>query len=317
MILDYLGILSGLLLLVFGADRFVTGAANIARNLGISPLIIGLSIVGIATSAPEILVGSAAALEGKTEIAIGNALGSNIANIGMVLGISIIIVPAVITSGTLRREYLLMFLSAVVAGLVLADGEIGRIDSAILLLTLAAFMIWIIHIARLSKVSDPLAAEFEQELSRQMPFRKSVIVLVIGIFLLLAGAELLVQCSVNVASHFGISDLVIGLTIVAVGTSLPELAASVASVLKKEADIAVGNVIGSNMFNMLAVIGVPGLIHPDTFGKDVLYRDLPVMFGLTLLMGWMVFIQNKGKLYRIEGVVLLLCFTVYQYTLLA
>ena len=303
--------------MVFGADRFVIGAANIARNLGVSPLIIGLTVVGIATSAPEILVGSAAALNGKTEIAIGNAIGSNIANIGMVLGISILVIPAVISSRTLRREYSLMLLSSILATILLLDGELSRLDSLILIMSLIACMSWIVHIARQSRKSDPLATEFERELKQKMTHGKSILLLLFGLVMLLGGAEILVNCSVNVAKYFGISDLVIGLTIVAVGTSLPELAASLMSIIKKEADIAVGNVIGSNMFNMLAVVGLPGLIHPSRFSGEVVHRDLPVMFGMTLLMGWMIFINDKGRFNRIEGGFLLLCFVVYQYSLFA
>lgn len=317
MILETLGILCGLLLLILGANRFVTGAANIARNLGVSPLIIGLTIVGIATSAPEILVGAAAAIDGRTEIAIGNAVGSNIANIGMVLGLSVLLVPAVISSRTLRREYMLMLLSAILAAALLADRELSRLDATILLLSLTACMVWIVHIARQSQASDPLLAEFEHELEKRTPLGKSILVLCVGLGLLLGGAELLINSAVLVAKHFGISDLVIGLTIIAVGTSLPELAASITCVFKKEADIAVGNVIGSNMFNALAVVGVPGLIHPAAFSSDVVTRDLPVMFGLTILMGWMVFISGKGRFGRIEGGILLLCFVVYQYSLFA
>ena len=317
MILDYLGVLAGLSLLVYGADRFVIGAANIARNLGVTPLIIGLTIVGIATSAPEILVGSAAALDGKTEIAIGNAIGSNIANIGMVLGISILVVPVTISSRTLRREYGLMFLSSVLTTILLADRELSRPDSLILLMSLVAILTWIVHIARQTRKSDALAKEYEHELARKMTTGKSTLILLLGLAMLLGGSELLVDCAVNIARYFGISDLVIGLTIVAVGTSLPELAASLMSVIKNEADIAVGNVIGSNMFNMLAVVGIPGLIHPSGFGEEVVYRDLPVMFGMTLIMGGMVFFKNKGRFGRIEGGFLLLCFVVYQFSLFA
>ena len=317
MLPESVGIITGLILLVFGADRFVTGAASIARILGMPPLIIGLTIVGIVTSAPEILVGSVAAIQGKTEIAIGNAIGSNIANIGMVLGISALVMPMVITSRTLRREYRLMFLSAIIAMLLLADQELSRLDSFILILTLAGFMFLIINIARQTAGNDPLISEYKQELTTTTSLQRSILFLLAGLVLLLGGAELLVRCSILVAEYFGISDLVIGLTIIAVGTSLPELAASIMCVIKKEADIAVGNVIGSNMFNMLAVVGVPGLIHPSGFDDRVLLRDFPVMLGLTLVMGWMVFIHGAGRFDRIEGIFLLVCFVSYQYLLFA
>jgi len=317
MLLETAGILLGLVLLVSGADRFVLGAAGMARILGIPPLIIGLTVVGFVTSTPEILVGSVAALEGKTEIAIGNAVGSNIANIGMVLGVSVLIAPMVITSRALRREYRLMFTAAVIALLLLIDQELSRMDSVILLLTLAGYIYWIIKIAGKTAGNDPLISQYKQELSGSVPLLPSITVLLAGLVLLLGGAELLVRCSILVAGRFGISDLVIGLTIIAVGTSLPELAASIMSVIKKEADIAVGNVIGSNMFNMLAVIGVPGLINPSGFEDRVLLRDFPVMLVLTLAMGWMVFMHGAGRFDRIEGTVLLLCFISYQYWLFA
>jgi len=317
MLLETAGILLGLLLLVIGADRFVVGAANIARILGMPPLIIGLTVVGLMTSAPEILVGTVAALEGKTEIAIGNAIGSNIANIGMVLGISVLIIPMVITSRTLRREFRLMLLSAIITLLLLIDQELSRMDAVALLLVLVGFMYWIIKIAKQTARNDPLISEYKQELSATTPLLQSIVFLSVGLMVILGGAELLVRCSVIIAEHFGISDLVIGLTVIAVGTSLPELAASIMSVIKKEADIAVGNVIGSNMFNMLAVVGVPGLIHPTGFESEVLLRDFPVMLGLTLVMGWMVFIHGAGKFDRIEGSFLLICFVSYQYWLFA
>ena len=317
MLLEYLGVLGGLILLIFGADRFVIGAANIARNMGVSPLIIGVSIVGIATSAPEILVSSAAAIDGKTEIAIGNAIGSNIANIGMVLGLTALLKPIMISSKTLRQEYLLMFLSAIIALSVLFNLDLSRIDSLILITVLAFFIWWIIQIAKQSLYTDPIVGEFEQELAIVTTLPRSFTLTLIGLLLLLGGAELLINSSVAIANYFGLSDLVIGLTIIAIGTSLPELAASIMSVIKNEADIAVGNVLGSNMFNMLAVIGIPGLIQPTQYEEVVLYRDLPVMLGLTVLIGLMAFLQKRGRFARIEGIVLLLCFLSYQYWLVS
>jgi len=312
MYLEFLGVLAGLTLLIIGADRFVIGAANIARNMGVSPLIIGVSIVGIATSAPEILVSSAAALDGKTEIAIGNAVGSNIANIAMVLGVTAIIKPLAVSSQTLKQEYLLMFLSAVIAVLVLVDQDLSRLDSLILLASLGFALYWIVQLARRSLYTDPIVGEFEKELATPVPLPRSVIYLIAGLVILLLGAELLVNSSVEIAQYFGISDLVIGLTIIAIGTSLPELAASLMSVIKDEADIAVGNILGSNMFNMLAVIGVPGMLEPTQFGNEVLYRDLPVMFGLTLLMGLLAFTNKEGHVGRLSGLFLLACFITYQ-----
>ncbi|MBT7953537.1 MAG: calcium/sodium antiporter [Gammaproteobacteria bacterium] len=317
MLINCLFVLAGLTLLVVGADRFVVGAANIARLLDISPLIIGLTVVGVATSAPEVLVGTVAALDGKTTLAIGNAVGSNIANIGLVLGATALACPLVVLSPTLRREFLLMFASILVATCLLLDSYLSRMDGLILISCLVLSMWWIIRLARSSSKADPLAGEFEQELAQDKTdsVAKSTFLLIFGLLLLLGGAELLVRGAIAIAQEFGVSDLVIGLTIVAIGTSLPELAASITSVIKNEADIAVGNVIGSNMFNMLMVLGIPILIHPTEVSTDVIYRDIPIMITLTLLMGWMVFVYGRGKFDRIEGGFLFLCFIAYQYWL--
>jgi len=315
MILNYLGILAGLALLVFGADRFVDGAANIARYLGMPPLLIGLTIVGIATSAPEILVGVVAALEGKTEIAIGNAIGSNIANIGLVLGFTVMLLPVTVKSPTLKREFIIMLFAIMWAYGWLWDGNLSHSDAVFLLLGLVAAIISVIVLSRKSARTDRLRNEFEVEIPETPNIGRSIYWFLLGLAFLLGGAYLLVECSVIVAKHFGLSDLVIGLTIIAIGTSLPELAASIMAVKKNEADIAIGNVIGSNMFNMLAVIGIPGMIHATDFDSIVLHRDFLVMIGITLLMGYMVFIRGAGKFDRAEGATLLLCFITYQYWL--
>jgi cation:H+ antiporter len=317
MLINCLFVLAGLTLLVIGADRFVVGAANIARSLDISPLIIGLTVVGVATSAPELLVGTVAALDGKTTLAIGNAVGSNIANIGLVLGATALACPLVARSPTLQREFLLMFAAIAIATCLLLDSYLSRVDGLILISCLVLSMCWIIRLARSSSKTDPLAGEFEQELAQNKTesVAKSSFLLIIGLLILLGGAELLVRGAVAIAQEFGVSDLIIGLTIVAIGTSLPELAASITSVIKNEADIAIGNVIGSNMFNMLMVLGIPALVHPTEVSTDVIYRDIPIMITLTLLMGWMVFVYSRGKFDRIEGGFLFLCFIAYQYWL--
>lgn len=320
MLVSCLFILIGFGLLIYGADIFVEGAANIARQLDMPPLIIGLTIVGFATSAPEIIVGSVSAWQDKTAIAIGNALGSNITNVGLVLGLSILIIPITIESKTLKKEYGLMCAAIVIGFLVMMDGFLSRMDATILLSTLVIFLGLIVWMAKQSPASDPLANEFAQEFSEEKgkphgSLGKAIAELLFGLVILLIGAELLVRGSVSVAAFFGIPDLVIGLTVVAIGTSLPELAASIVSLKKGEADIAVGNVIGSNLFNMLAVLGIPAMINPDNFLPEVLNRDFPAMALLSLLLGVMVFAQNKGKLTRPEGAVLLLCFITYQYVL--
>lgn len=319
MILNYLGILAGLALLVYGADRFVEGASNIARYLGLPPLLIGLTVVGIATSAPEILVGVVAALGGKTEIAIGNAIGSNIANIGLVLGLTVIFMPITVASQTLKREFFIMFLAIILAVGLMLDQNLSSLDATFLFIGFITAIVAVIILSKKSAQTDPLLSGLKNELLESSPkesnIGKSIFLFLFGLGLLLGGATLLVESAVVVAKYYGLSDLVIGLTIIAIGTSLPELAASITAVKKNEADIAIGNIIGSNMFNMLAVIGIPGMIHATDFNPLVLSRDFPVMIGVSLLMGWMVFIHGSGTFDRVEGSVLFLCFIAYQYWL--
>ena len=312
MLISCLFVIIGLAILVYGADTFVAGAAGLARQLGMPPLIIGLTIVGFATSAPEIMAGSVSAWQDKTAIAIGNALGSNIANIGLVLGISALLLPIAVASEALKREYGLMLLSVLLAFLLMLDGYLSRIDAALLLIALVIFIGVIVWIARRGRGDDPLEAEFSRAAAGARTPAAAVLKLLFGLVLLLAGAELLIRGAVYIAGAFGVSDLVIGLTIVAIGTSLPELAASIVSIIKKEADIAIGNIIGSNMFNMLAVLGIPGLINPDYFERAALLRDFPAMIGLSLLLGILIFITGAGKLLRAEGAMLFLCFAAYQ-----
>ena len=311
MLIATMAVPAGLALLVLGADRFVSGAAGTARALGAPPLIIGLIVVGIATSMPEVFVGGVAAWDGKTRIAIGNALGSNIANIGLVLGATALIAPIVVQSQTLRREFLLMLAAMLIAFLLMFDLRLTRVDGVLLLGALGLMLAWIVYRTRLEAPASPIGAEQEETLG----LAKSIILMLVGLALLLAGAELLVRGAVYIARAMGVSDLVIGLTIIAVGTSLPELAASLMSVAKKQMDIAIGNVIGSNMFNMLMVLGIPCIIYPDTFGREVLLRDFSMMAGLTLMMAWMIFFSGKNRYSRVEGALLLLCFAGYQYWL--
>ena len=312
MLSSCLFVIVGLAILVYGADLFVAGAAGLARQLGMPPLIIGLTIVGFATSAPEIMAGSVSAWQGRTTIAIGNALGSNITNIGLVLGISALLLPITVASGTLKREYGLMLLAVLLAFLLMLDGHLSRVDAALLLGLLLIFIGAIVWIARHSRKDDPLKAEFSQAVAGARAPAAASLKLLAGLILLLAGAELLIRGAVYIAGALGVSELVIGLTIVAIGTSLPELAASIVSIIRKEADIAIGNIIGSNMFNMLAVLGIPGLIQPADFERAVLLRDFPAMIGLCLLLGMLVFITGRGRLRRAEGALLFLCFAAYQ-----
>ncbi|MGD2082090.1 MAG: calcium/sodium antiporter [Chromatiales bacterium] len=317
MLLDVLAIIAGLALLVWGADRFVTGAAATARNLGVAPMLIGLTVVGFGTSAPEILVSTMAALQGNSGLAIGNALGSNIANIALILGFTALIAPLQVQSETLRREYPMLLAVSLVTFLLMADTALGRVDGLILLCGLALVLTGMVRIGIRERDSDPMLAEYAAEIPEHMPPRKATFWVIAGLGILLLSSRLLVWGAVNVAAAFGVSDLVIGLTIVAVGTSLPELAAAVAAALKNEHDIAIGNVIGSNMYNLLAVLSVPALIAPGPFEPDALHRDMPMMIALTVALFVMAYgFRGPGRINRLEGAILVLIFVAYQGVLL-
>jgi len=308
-------IILGFAVLIWSADRFIYGAAALSRNLGISPLIIGLTIVGFGTSAPEMLVSAFAAAQGNPGLAIGNAVGSNIANVALILGVTALVAPLVVGSRILRREMPVLLLVMVFAGLLLLDGHLGQLDGVLLLLGLVLVLAWIIYdgLRTRTDVSDPMGAEFDAEIPNEVPTTRALIWLALGLVLLLISARILVWGAVNVAEALGVSDLIIGLTIIAIGTSLPELAASVVSARRGEPDIAIGNVIGSNMFNLLGVLALPGLIHPAAVPGDVLTRDFPVMLGLTLLFLVMAFgLRGRaGRIGRPGGLLLVACFVGY------
>ncbi len=302
-------------LLGWGADRFVTGASGLAYSYGVSPLIIGLTIVAFGTSAPEMLVATMASLQGNTGIAIGNAIGSNIANIALVLGIAALIKPMTVQSQTLNREFPLMLL-VMLTGLVLIwDGWFSRLDGILLLTGMLILVVWIIHLARSASPDDRLKTEFITEIPTSASSRRTAWMLFSGLALLLVSSRMMVWGAVNIATTFGISDLVIGLSIVAIGTSLPELAATIAAVRKGEHDIAIGNVVGSNMFNILAAFGIAGVISPGEIDQEVLTRDFPLMIGLTValyLMARGLRNSSQGRIQRWEGGLLLAVFIAYQ-----
>lgn len=313
MLIEVLVVAGGFLMLVLAADRFVTGAAAIAKNLGVKPLIIGLTIVGLGTSAPEIFISAMAALQGNPSLGIGNAIGSNIANIGMAIGITVLFVPLSVKSETMRREFPVLFAIMLLALVLLVDGRLTRIDGAILLGGLFVMIYWLVNLGLRSRKSDPIGGEYEQELSRHIPMRIAILWLVGGLVLLLVSSRVVVWGVVSIAHTFGISDLIIGLTIIAIGTSLPELVTSVVSAIKKEHDIAVGTILGSNMFNLLAVLGLPGLIQQTEVDSIVLTRDIPVMIVFTLALFAMSYgFGRTGRVSRIEGALLLLAFIAYQ-----
>ncbi len=312
MLLYLTAILAGFLLLVYGADRVVLGAGAIARHFEISPMLIGLTVVGFATSLPEVIVSATAALSGAPNLAIGNALGSNIANIGLVLGVAAMIRPLAIRSSTLSKELPVMLAVSVLPVLLFADSRLSRLDGLLLLGGLVVFMIWVVRLGQSTRGKDPIEAQYAAELPAGVSLRQASIAVFIGIIVLLLGANALVWGSESVARALGVSDLVLGVTVVAIGTSLPELAVSVVSARKGEHGLALGNVIGSNAFNLLAVIGVAASIHPVDLEADAVQLHLPVMVGFSLVFFFIAY--NRGETMRVgraAGILLFAAFCSY------
>lgn len=306
--------------LIWSADRFVDGSAAIARRAGLSPLIIGLTIVSFGTSAPEILVSLNAALEGAGELAIGNALGSNLANVGLVLGITALIATLPIQKHILRDELPILLTVTAVAGYFIYDSKLEFWEGIVLLALIVPVIGYLIHSKKRSLSPEEIAAE--QDLPN-LPVKMAVIWFVIGLILLVISSKILVWGATNTAGFFGVSTLIIGLTVVAVGTSLPELAASVVSALKGHHDIALGNVIGSNIFNLLAVMSVPALIDTLDMERAVFVRDYLSMAGITLFLALsiaMTFWVRRAKppgIGKTVGILLLICYMAYYYFLFA
>jgi cation:H+ antiporter len=306
-------IIAGLVLLVWSADKFVEGAAATAKHLGMPTLLIGMVIIGFGTSAPELAVSAMAASDGNPGLALGNGYGSNITNIALIVGLTAIIAPIAVHSQVIRKELPLLLVLTLIAGAQLLDGELSRLDGWVLLGVFAAVMGWSIYQGYQGK-EDPLAGDTETEMiAHPMPLKSAVIWLVVGLVLLIASSRILVWGAVTIAQSLGISDLIIGLTIVAIGTSLPELASALAAVKKNEHDLILGNILGSGIFNTLAVVGLAAVIEPLSVAPEVLYRDWTLMFGLTLallvmgfgLTGWRKLIS------RVDGALLLLVYVGY------
>lgn len=314
LLLPTFAIMVGFALLIWSADKFVLGASNTARSFSISPLIVGVVIVGLGTSAPEMLVSAMAAAQGKTGLSIGNALGSNITNIGLMLGLTALFYPLQIHSKLLKREMPILLGIILISLILLCDQYLGFIDGAILISMMFAMLALSIYQAKING-NDQLPQEIIDEMPEQVSKSAALKWLLVGIVLLIASSRILVWGAVEVAEFFGVSDLIIGLTIVAIGTSLPELAATIAAARKKEFDLAVGNIIGSNIFNILGVMALPGLIKPDSFEGAVLTRDYPVMLGLTIALMIFSIAWRKGKtgiVGRLEGALLLMGYIGYM-----
>ncbi|MET4026228.1 cation:H+ antiporter [Marinobacter sp. MBR-99] len=306
-------ILAGLVLLVWSADKFVEGAAATAKHLGMPSLLIGMVIIGFGTSAPELAVSAMAASDGNPGLALGNGYGSNITNIALIVGLTAIIAPIAMHSQVIRKELPLLVVLTLIAGAQLIDGELTRLDGWILLGVFAAVMGWSIFQGIRTK-EDPLANAADAELiAHPMPLKSAVIWLIIGLILLIASSRLLVWGAVTVAQSLGVSDLIIGLTIVAIGTSLPELASAIAAVRKNEHDLILGNILGSGIFNTLAVVGLAAAIQPLSVDPEVLYRDWTLMLALTVglllmgfgLTGW------RNMVSRLDGVLLVTVYIAY------
>lgn len=306
------GLIVGLVLLTWSADKFIDGAAAVAQLLGMSPLLVGILIVGFGTSAPEMLVSAIAAWQGEPDLALGNAIGSNIANIGLIVGITAILAPISVHSRVVSQEMPLMLVATGLGVLVLTNGWLGRGDAALLLGALGLYIgfgVW----QSVQSPDDALGAEADASISHEQSGVKAATALVIGLLVLLASSRLLVWSSTEIALALGISELIIGLTVVALGTSLPELAASIASVRKNQHDMAIGNVIGSNVFNILGVVGIAGLIHPDAVAQDVLGRDALVMVLLSGALAILCYRAIKRTaIRRWQGVLLVLAYLGYN-----
>lgn len=314
MTLALLAILGGFALLVWSADRFVEGAAAAARHAGMPSLLIGMVIVGFGTSAPEMVVSAMAALDGNPDLALGNALGSNIVNTGLILGITALVAPIAVHSKIIRKELPLLFVIGLFAGVMFWNGALSRVEALTLLVGFFGLVGWTIF-AALRGRGDTLEADTDKELAAHaMPLNRAIFWLVVGLVLLIASSRILVWGAVTIAQALGVSDLIIGLTIVALGTSLPELAASVIAARKGEHDIAIGNVVGSNMFNILAVIGIAGVIAPmPHLSPEVLTRDWPVMMAMTAGLFVMAYgFRDEGRINRMEGSLLLIAFAAYN-----
>lgn len=313
MLVPVAAIVLGLIVLVWSADRFVDGASATARYAGMPPLLIGMIVVGFGTSAPEVVVSVIAAIQGNPGLALGNAYGSNIANIGLILGVTALISPIAVHQQVLRKELPVLLLISVLSLALLWNGVLSRLDAVILLSIFTLLLSWSIrqgmrHSARVEAVRENLPAD-----DNQMSRKQAIFWLVLGLLLLVVSSRFLVWGAVDIAHAFGVSDLVIGLTIVAVGTSLPELASSIAAIRKNQHDLAIGNVIGSNLFNTLIVVGLAGIIHPMQVASEVINRDFVIMLGLTvllLILGY-GFKGKQGQLGRVKGAILLTIYVGY------
>jgi cation:H+ antiporter len=316
LLLPIFAIIVSLALLAFSADKFVEGASAIAYQFGLSPLLIGLTIVSFGTSAPEILIGVMSALSDNSALAIGNAIGSNIANIALILGFSSLLIPLPVSSTVLRREIPLLLCVVLFSTALLLDLKLTRGDGLAYIGVLMLCLGWLIWQGK-KEPNDMLANEFSEQMSAPEPMWKLAAITITALVVLLVSSRTLVWGAIEIARAANVSELMIGLSIVAVGTSLPELAATIASIIRREFGMAIGGVVGSNLFNALAVIGVVALIGPGDIDAMVRNRDALVHIGLTicLLVFCVAWKGHGGRINRLEGLALLVVFVSYQWLL--
>lgn len=331
MLIDIIILFVSFACLVYSADRFVYGAAALARNLGISPMVIGLTIVAMGSSAPEIMVSATASLRGQLNTAVGNAIGSNITNITLVLGVTALLKPLMVDKSSLYRELPVMLLATGITGFCLSDNYLSFFDGCLLIslfVLMMGYLIWRSqkqHRQRqvdslMTQVEshqdiedeDPLVSQYEAEIPEQVKTSTAIFWLITGLIILPLSAHFLVNSASDIARYFGISELVIGLTIIAIGTSLPELAACIASIIKQENDLALGNIIGSNIFNLLVVLSVCGILSPGDVDPEAFARDYWWMLGSSIALAVLCIIVRPFKLTRWSGALLLLTFIGYQ-----
>jgi len=308
--LPIVALICGLVVLVWSADRFVDGAAATARHAGMPLLLVGMVVIGFGTSAPEMLISAIASTQGNPGLALGNAYGSNISNIALILGVTALISPVPVPAKILRSELPVLAAITLLTVVLLWNLSISRLNAILLLLAFAAVIVWWIIIALRHKNTEKLLTASEHSDDYLMPLKPAIWWLVVGLVLLIASSRILVWGAVEIATALGVSDLMIGLTIVAIGTSLPELAAAVAAARKNAHDLVLGNIIGSNIFNTLAVVGIAGVIHPLDIGGEVLYRDCLIMGVLTCSLfaaAW----RGHYQLSRLFGGMLLLSYIAY------
>lgn len=314
--MTWLLLVLGLVLLVFGADLMVKGAARLAGNFGVPALVIGLTVVAFGTSAPELAVSVKAAYSGQAELAIANVVGSNIFNILLILGLSAIIAPLMISRQLIRQDVPIMVGVSLVAAAMALNGNIDRLEALALTIGLLIYTAFLFYQGR-KQGMDTSDEEVEAMLKVKTPAWQNLLLVAGGLVLLVLGARWLVQSAVEIATMFGVSEAVIGLTIVAAGTSLPEVVTSVVATMRGERDIAVGNVVGSNIFNILSVLGLSGLVSPIPLlaGEQLVQLDLPVMLGAAILCVPLFF--TGAILDRIEGSIFLALYVAYVWYLVA